>query len=367
MGTKIENASEKATSTTTDIELYYIPLGKSGISDSVAIRIDELQDTLSVVSDKIEEGTTKVETIEDGTPRVIVDVNGILQFTVENGILYPASTLDLGKATNPINDIHIKGGFQMGASDATGDLYYRDSSGNLERLAIDSDATKVLGTNGTIPTWVAGGSGSGDSRWVTWTGAAASVGGQEIGSTTHLDIGTPVRFRVGNGDYKYAVVTSISSNAHSISGYECKTSEDYDDFQYGTPELIKSIEYVIPGAFADDDIIAGLAAGLLHDDMLMQQGLSWNYPTAYLVGLKAICTTNDTSSAPNIQPVRGVGTTYTNIYGVLPVNNSGLAKSIAEAPTAYKFTYEDRLDFNVNKGTAGDARDLTIYLTFILE
>jgi hypothetical protein len=38
-------------------------------------------------------------------------------------------------------------------SDATGDLFYRNSTGNLVRLGVGS-ASQVLGSDGTVPTWI---------------------------------------------------------------------------------------------------------------------------------------------------------------------------------------------------------------------
>lgn len=48
-------------------------------------------------------------------------------------------------------------------SGATGDMHYRDSSGNFVKLAVGSN-NYILTSNGTIPTWVAPGSGSGLSQ-----------------------------------------------------------------------------------------------------------------------------------------------------------------------------------------------------------
>jgi hypothetical protein len=48
-------------------------------------------------------------------------------------------------------------------SGATGDMYYRDSSGNFVRLAIGS-STNVLTVSGGVPTWAAAGAGSGLSQ-----------------------------------------------------------------------------------------------------------------------------------------------------------------------------------------------------------
>ena len=46
------------------------------------------------------------------------------------------------------------------ASGATGDIHYRDSSGNFVRLGIGS-TNDVLTVSGGLPSWQAGGSGSG--------------------------------------------------------------------------------------------------------------------------------------------------------------------------------------------------------------
>ncbi len=48
-------------------------------------------------------------------------------------------------------------------SGATGDMYYRDSSGSFVRLGVGSN-TNVLTLAGGVPTWAAGGGGSGLSQ-----------------------------------------------------------------------------------------------------------------------------------------------------------------------------------------------------------
>ena len=62
-------------------------------------------------------------------------------------------------------DIALTGGIDLG-SDATGDMYYRDGSGHLARIAVGSD-NHVLTLDGTTPGWEAasGGGGGADSAW----------------------------------------------------------------------------------------------------------------------------------------------------------------------------------------------------------
>ena len=75
--------------------------------------------------------------------------------------------LNLGNGTGEIT-LNIQG------ADATGDMYYRDASGNIERLAVGSGAQCLLG--GAIPAWgTCTGDGTGTNYWQL-TGAVLSPG-----------------------------------------------------------------------------------------------------------------------------------------------------------------------------------------------
>ena len=64
-----------------------------------------------------------------------------------------AGGVNTGTGYVPVNTDMIGGGTIMGlGSDATGDMYYRNSSGLLTRLGIGASST-VLSTNGAIPSW----------------------------------------------------------------------------------------------------------------------------------------------------------------------------------------------------------------------
>ena len=77
-------------------------------------------------------------------------------------------------------DIALTGGIDLG-SDATGDMYYRDGSGHLARIAVGSD-NHVLTLDGTTPGWEAasGGGGSYNDWAVKTTTYTASDGDQLI-------------------------------------------------------------------------------------------------------------------------------------------------------------------------------------------
>ena len=77
-------------------------------------------------------------------------------------------------------DIALTGGIDLG-SDATGDMYYRDGSGHLARIAVGSD-NHVLTLNGTTPGWeaAAGGGGTYNDWAIKTTNYTASNGDQLI-------------------------------------------------------------------------------------------------------------------------------------------------------------------------------------------
>lgn len=78
------------------------------------------------------------------------------------------------------------------SSDATGDIYYRNSSGVLTRLGIGS-GTQVLGISAGLPAWVA--SGGGSSTITAGTTATSGITtGNLIGSTSNLVVDSGVPF-----------------------------------------------------------------------------------------------------------------------------------------------------------------------------
>ena len=87
--------------------------------------------------------------------------------------------------------------------------------------------------------------GAGAARWSTWTGAARTSN-SVISSTTHLVNGTPIRYRAAAGTWRYGRVKSLSTDAHTIVGWPCTTSDD-EEFEYGTPEQVKVVTFIIPG------------------------------------------------------------------------------------------------------------------------
>ena len=117
--------------------------------------------TLDISGNADIDGTTNLDAVDidgavqiDATVTVGVDDTGYdVKFfgaTSGSSMLWDESADDL---------ILTNAGLAVG-SDATGDIYYRDSNGFLARLGVGSNG-QVLTTNGTIPSWGSA-SGSGD-------------------------------------------------------------------------------------------------------------------------------------------------------------------------------------------------------------
>ncbi len=92
-------------------------------------------------------------------------------------------------------------------SDATGDIYYRNGSGNLTRLGIGSTG-QVLGESGGIPAWT-GGSGSGTVGF--WTRTATTLSPYNAGD----NIATSGKIGIGSAS---APSSPLDLKASAVSG-----------------------------------------------------------------------------------------------------------------------------------------------------
>ena len=225
-------------------------------------------------------------------------------------------------------------------------------------LNLDGTTTKYLNQNGAFTTPAGGG---GATLWATWTGASRTSDAV-ISSTTHLAVGTAIRFKATAGTYRYGKVQSISTDAHSIMGYPCTTSDD-DVFEYDSSGLKSdAITIHLADNFndADDD-------ALLLNDLNMKLGFK---PALcgefYFVGIGTCCKSADTSANPDINPVR-FGTTNKLLTADLAVSNAlaQSASTIEVTSNYYQCNMDTTWDLSVDKVGAGDAYDADVILHFV--
>lgn len=344
-----------------------VGLGTQSGSDSISMTLDELKLFIGTALDKIVDTDTQVEVMHTGIVRVTVGGTDIFDFTA-NALKPAAGTFDLGTSSNGINDIYIAGAIQL-ATNAIGDMYVRNASGNLDRIVAGTSAY-VLTSNGpgTVPTWQAASGGAGDARWQTWA-STSRLGDNSLSSVNTLEPGTPVRYKAtADTTWNYAIITDRSTTTHTIAGYLCGLGVNDDDFEYGSAELVVNETIVVNGAFADANIVVGTSAGLLYADLLMKLHYVWNKSDAFLVQHSSVCFEADTTSKPQISAaISDDNITYSKVFDETDVFTTLNSSSVKLVSGKYEIGFGDNLDINIVAGGSGDAMDISIFLTFILK
>jgi len=80
--------------------------------------------------------------------------------------------------------------------------------------------------------------------------------------------GRPIRYRATSGTWYYGIVVSYSSGTVTLDGVALTTSVD-DEMQYGSPEMVRVLNFVLPG----NCIVADPYSEVLY----------WSLPAAYCV------------------------------------------------------------------------------------
>jgi len=150
--TKIIDAEITLTHSDIQDQNDFVAIGRIGSDKSIRINLYELA---KVIGDRsyIISGNTKLEVFAGVNGYAEYEVNNVLRLTLRESALEPASNnaYDLGTIAKKIKDLHIAGGIELG-SDAVGDIYYRNASGNLTRLP-KGDENQILTIDSNIPKW----------------------------------------------------------------------------------------------------------------------------------------------------------------------------------------------------------------------
>jgi hypothetical protein len=197
------------------------------------------------------------------------------------------------------------------------------------------------------------------SAWLDWDATRTADG--TISSTTHLPLGTAVRHRSTAGTWRPAVITGLATNAHTIMGYPCTTS-DNDEFQYTLDPVIEREHLVASGNFnpADSDILFSSYVPAL------KAGYFPPFPNGYLLGIKTICADADSTVDPDVNMVKfgatnKIFTADVNVDETL--DNSGV--TVETTNSYYKYDDGDAFDITVDKNGTGDAYELNVLAYFM--
>ena len=109
------------------------------------------------------------------------------------------------------------------ASDATGDIYYRNASGFIQRLGIGSTG-QVLTVASGLPTWAAAGGGGGVDTSAWHKGGDAVTVASNFGTTTNFDLpfianSTEYGRLYKNGAWSFGETASATSSGAAAIGY----------------------------------------------------------------------------------------------------------------------------------------------------
>ncbi len=186
------------------------------------------------------------------TPTARLQTRGI-----NNGIAFLAED----DAANRIFELGETGGARYTkldlGSDATGDIYYRNSSGNLTRLGVGTN-THVLTLSAGLPVWAAGGGSFilTDGNGTVANSTAVDLGGDLLQDTLIGSNGTPRDFQMGTfpgdliGDF---TVYSSGSFFFSAYGGSAATTSSLTLSSAGTATLTTGAEVRIAALAAIAD------------------------------------------------------------------------------------------------------------------
>jgi hypothetical protein len=172
--------------------------------------------------------------------------------------------------------------------------------------------------------------------------------------------GLPVRYTVG-GDVRYGQINTITPTRCFIRGVPLSTATgSLTAFAYGTPDMIVSEVFDVPGTFNDGVGGENLLAGKL------SRRFRWGRPMAHCIGFSNYVRVIDTGiSKPRLWVTRNGANTTTS--GALLNSESAWDSTMCNAnPTAYTFYTGSILELKCQGGTNLDSLDLSVEVTFVL-
>jgi hypothetical protein len=258
------------------------------------------------------------------------------------------------------NSTHINELAQLGVFTTQGDMVYRDASG-AARLAKGADG-QVLTLVSGVPSWA--------NTLQTWTAVSAFTRASDASFTVTDNAsnqaifvkGRPIRYKATGGSYVYGIVTGYSAGTVTLAGAPMTTSYD-DVLEYGDMTRVVQAEVMIPSSFA-----SGGASSTLINTWL-KSNLLWRLGTAYLVRFGHIVDVDDSGASQTRVNVNIAGS-------AVGTANANAGPTIAETwtytttdinITNYSIEQDEEIEITCDaSGTNGDAKDLTVSLTFVL-
>jgi hypothetical protein len=203
-------------------------------------------------------------------------------------------TTTLGSLTTTLASIGSGNVTMSLGSDATGDIYYRNSSGYLTRLAIGS-STNVLTVSGGLPSWAAGGGGGGITVGSAITGTcpngqvvysnSGNIGCETLsGGGNVLSSGTPTSAQIAfwTNSNTIAGSTGITASNTALTATSAVTISGPDGGTWNTSGILLSA-----GTTTTPSLALGVPGTGFYDGTATTWGLAINGVKKFDYGITA--------------------------------------------------------------------------------
>ena len=225
--------------------------------------------------------------------------------------------------------------------------------------------TGPTGAQGATVTGPTGPTGPAYSIWTqetnfTATPASTSTLTMTSDVTGTIKVGFGLKYTIGGTVY-YGVVTAITSNLLTLAG--APMGGDVTALYWCPAHHVRQLVVSVPGKFAD-----AANTTLLKTDSKLS--IDWDLGKAYLVRIRHIVVTDDTGANQPIVNVSvngsAVGTSNTNAG--LAVAETWTSTVVDINTSNYDINNDEAVEVITDaSGSNGDAVDLTVSMTFVLE
>jgi len=213
------------------IELSYV----KGVTSAVQTQMDTkwgLSGTSSITGSTV---------INDPTQTYNLNIGGGMGNNPQGIYITANSTAYIGRQALNYLEFSSSGTKLLLGSDATGDMYYRNSSGYLTRLAAGTNG-HVLTLSGGIPSWAAPSSGWALTGTSTFTGAV-NIAGSTTNTLTHTfdALGT-----TATNVFNLVNTTAAAAGAQQISPPFLRRGNGWKTNATAASQTVDFIDYVTP-------------------------------------------------------------------------------------------------------------------------
>ena len=183
-----------------------------------------------------------------------------------------------------------------------------------------------------------------------------------VANLANLIIGRPIRYRQTAGTWRYGVIVTVVNEGATLlitlRGAPMTAADD-DELSYGNFSLLRQIDIVDPGQWADAN-----DPTLLENDLLIKGGINWQEGTAYVIGFYMRVGTDDSGGADAKLNVVVGGANL--LAAALNEAEAGVYSTTVQVAN-YVLGYGTAIELSATKGTTGDSKNLVCTMDIVRE